>query len=91
MKKVIIVHDYAEDIGPGSSPTEDTFIFTSQKLANEFISDWEIFQQNQMKTFSFYEKDDEQEHKYFGAKDWVYWLEIKKVKVNKNPYKNLIK
>lgn len=68
-ERCIIIYDCAEEISCGSSPRITAYPFTDKDLCEMFIEHWN--QQN-----STFEKSEDEENKYYGSSDWVYWLEI---------------
>ncbi len=69
MEKCIIIYDCSEELSCGSSPDKIAYPFTDKELADKFIKAWHNNNSN-------LEKCKDEEHKYYGHKDWVYWLEI---------------
>jgi len=76
MENCIIIYDCSEEISCGSSATKITCPFTDKELANKFIKNWHNNNSNLEKS--------KEEHKYYGFKDWVYWLEIEEGTLNKS-------
>jgi hypothetical protein len=65
--KCTIVYSYAEESGPGSSPSVEAFPFTDEGLLQAFVEDW-----NRENIDGGLEKDGE--NIYRGTGDWCYWL-----------------
>lgn len=66
---LFIASVFSEDSGPGSSPSVSTFFFSNKEKRQEFIQDW-ISEQEGYR----YDRCDD-ELKFFGGGDWVYWIE----------------
>lgn len=67
---------FSEDSGPGSRPDVSTFFFSSQEKRLSFVQDW-IAEQESCKR----ERCDD-ELKFFGGGDWVYWIEQAEIEID---------
>lgn len=79
--KLFQVSVFSEDCGPGSSPTVETFIFSSEEKRSAFIQDWVAEQ----KDFG-HERRDGDEYRFSGNKDWTYWLETGETEIDCSYY-----
>lgn len=77
MEKVIVIRDISKQLDdPFHHLFTKTYMFTSRKLADKFIIDWNKSQKEDCI------KNTVEENVYFGSKEWVYFLEIKEVETN---------
>lgn len=63
-----IIKEISEECGPGSSPDVEIFIYTTNELAADFVSQW-----NKLHADMCQKTNNKNEYQY---KDWIYKLEI---------------
>ena len=73
---LFIASVFSENSGPGSSPSVSTFFFSNKGKRQAFILDW-ISEQEAKR----YERCND-ELKFFGGGDWVYWIEQGEIEID---------
>jgi hypothetical protein len=77
MDTIFILKEFSEDIGPGSSPNIEIKAFKTESGRQQAIDAWVKYHDEN----KFFEKCEDTPYKYYGSKDWVYWLETEEIEL----------